>query len=1183
MNVFNNDGMRQKDFYKTRVRPCILEDEKGAHCRIRDDAVCYYTQKTLRLQNFLRHFRSMHEKEAREKGLFWDECQDYGGTSSLANDQESGGDYTKNKRWYELLKPCLLEDEKGIHCQIVVGDFLCNYTQKTRRMQNLLRHFRIKHKQEARQMGLFENKPDPSDGDQSQNVTEEQLDEDVGPLKTEVQEGSVDKNSCQRSLKSIHKSKLIPKSHRLMKFVVQDQAGYHCRILDDASCPYTQRTLREHNFLRHFRSAHPSESKQQGFSKKSATTNESDDEQGSDTCVKTEEFNVVERGLAQIDADGGVGCAIEPESGCQYRQDSYDEERFLAHFRLKHSYLEDVLFPGDGATIPDQIEHVEVGEDGIFCAMEPESGCTYFQTSYSERKFRQHFRAKHSGDAEREPAEDQNGLYQQIKQYIYEDDEGTHCRISDVEKCEYVQQKRQLQLFLRHFLLSHRKEAKQKGFLKNPQMKMLESIVPVYDASGRTVIYQSYHLKKLGLVLAQDDGFRCSQESCDFLREKYDESVFLEHLRQNHDQVFGDLQPSKQRLTFKVAEHVLQDGRGFHCRVAGPNACSYVQSCYRMQNLYRHFYMRHREDFDRAGFVLSHANSYGTAKKRDFRAYRDEEEGEAGVSGDEPSESNCDTFLGLELSVEQASGDEEDVARIKHEPEREPKDKIKVLYQSYHLRKEGLVLAQADGFGCSQEPCGFEREKYDESEFLEHLRQHHPSLAAGLKVSNQPLTLKVAEHVLEDGRGFHCRIAGPNTCSYVQNCYRMQNLYRHFYLRHREDFERAGFMLSHEKLRAANSGNVTSVPKITQKQWSAQRAKIEELVTVDDQEAFRCNISENSRCDFVMSNFYHQLFARHFRKNHPEEAKRHGFFDEFLLLKSAYGKPQKPMIGEFVTLDEWGGGFRCNIVRNTHCSYVRQRLLDKDFSKHFRVIHPEEAKRHGFFELARPAPRKRKRIKCMVQLVRENVAADSRGIHCRIADPLCDYVQEIFRPQNFHRHFVGKHPEEARAKGFLGSEPEPERTEAEEEPSQESDCELLANPVEYCRLCSSTTLSLEPIFCDDQNPLVALIEQFTGIALTVESDLSAHICADCHQRLQTSQHFRQQCQTFDRKVRRGKPIAVPFIGVESDEQTLLPLDIIKTEETVVEAMDLDDPLVSGESSGVEMVAHVEDVLPYALV
>lgn len=95
----------------------------------------------------------------------------------------------RNKRWYEVLKPCLLEDGKGIHCQIVVGDALCNYTQKTRRMQNLLRHFRIKHKQESRQMGLFENKPEPSDGDQSQNVTEEQLDEHVGPLKTEVQEG----------------------------------------------------------------------------------------------------------------------------------------------------------------------------------------------------------------------------------------------------------------------------------------------------------------------------------------------------------------------------------------------------------------------------------------------------------------------------------------------------------------------------------------------------------------------------------------------------------------------------------------------------------------------------------------------------------------------------------------------------------------------------------------------------------------------------------------------------------------------------------------------------------------------------------------------------------------------------------------------------------------------------------
>lgn len=70
---------------------------------------------------------------------------------------------------------------------------------------------------------------------------------------------------------------------------------------------------------------------------------------------------------------------------------------------------------------------------------------------------------------------------------------------------------------------------------------------------------------------------------------------------------------------------------------------------------------------------------------------------------------------------------------------------------------------------------------------------------------------------------------------------------------------------------------------------SAQRAKIEELVTVDGEEAFRCNISESSGCDFVMSYLYHQLFARHFRKNHPGEAKRHGFFDEFLLLKSAYG------------------------------------------------------------------------------------------------------------------------------------------------------------------------------------------------------------------------------------------------------------------------------------------------------
>lgn len=60
----------------------------------------------------------------------------------------------------------------------------------------------------------------------------------------------------------------------------------------------------------------------------------------------------------------------------------------------------------DGAMIPDQVEHVAVGADGIFCAMEPESGCTYFQTSYNERKFRQHLRAKHSGDVERQPEEE---------------------------------------------------------------------------------------------------------------------------------------------------------------------------------------------------------------------------------------------------------------------------------------------------------------------------------------------------------------------------------------------------------------------------------------------------------------------------------------------------------------------------------------------------------------------------------------------------------------------------------------------------------------------------------------------------------------------------------------------------------------------------------------------------------
>ncbi|KAL1398073.1 hypothetical protein pipiens_009250 [Culex pipiens pipiens] len=56
--------------WKHRVQPYIRTDAAGVHCHIVGDSVCPYVQKKLRIDNLLRHFCALHEREAKERGLW---------------------------------------------------------------------------------------------------------------------------------------------------------------------------------------------------------------------------------------------------------------------------------------------------------------------------------------------------------------------------------------------------------------------------------------------------------------------------------------------------------------------------------------------------------------------------------------------------------------------------------------------------------------------------------------------------------------------------------------------------------------------------------------------------------------------------------------------------------------------------------------------------------------------------------------------------------------------------------------------------------------------------------------------------------------------------------------------------------------------------------------------------------
>lgn len=57
------------------------------HCHIVGDSVCPYVQKKLRIDNLLRHFCALHEREAKERG-FMEEDEDGGGVEEEAEEEE---------------------------------------------------------------------------------------------------------------------------------------------------------------------------------------------------------------------------------------------------------------------------------------------------------------------------------------------------------------------------------------------------------------------------------------------------------------------------------------------------------------------------------------------------------------------------------------------------------------------------------------------------------------------------------------------------------------------------------------------------------------------------------------------------------------------------------------------------------------------------------------------------------------------------------------------------------------------------------------------------------------------------------------------------------------------------------------------------------------------------------------
>ncbi|KAL9693752.1 hypothetical protein quinque_013037 [Culex quinquefasciatus] len=379
------------------------------------------------------------------------------------------------------------------------------------------------------------------------------------------------------------------------------------------------------------------------------------------------------------------------------------------------------------------------------------------------------------------------------------------------------------------------------------------------------------------------------------------------------------------------------------------------------------------------------------------------------------------------------------------------------------------------------------------------------------------------------------------------------------------------------------------------------------------------------RCRFMHRVYRSFHFYEHFRKDHPEEARRRGLLQNVgptsvtqhinripeinSALRPRSTLPLRQLVLEYISMDD--DGIHCELTSGEpKCTYVQQNFNHPNFARHFCKKHPVEASLKGFCRgflegvleksvlkssKKEVIPEKNKPRKAVL----DYVMREQEGWRCRIAGPCCPFVRKVFVTEKFRRHFRLNHPGEAKEYGFFETLMQPkkgrgkilvqkQKVESEVQPmdtlstwqsgnATENDENLdqktpSEDPSEYCRLCFTASEVLKPIYDPlDGTDLAEVIETCTNVRLDSDVDHQSQICVGCRQKLHEIQRFQGQCQRLnnivvrDRQEVNGAPIETALVDVEPAAAFLV--EMIKTEPEDTIAVVQESPPSEEETDG----------------
>ncbi|XP_062537374.1 uncharacterized protein LOC134205795 isoform X2 [Armigeres subalbatus] len=248
---------------KNIVIDYILPKEDRFQCVFDPFSRCTYSQKSIKIGNFIRHCRTMHKQTAALKGLLTEEsptvtpvptkkpqeqnpapqAQDANQSTSKLNKIPSMHPSVVSRKYIKMR-------ENGRFYCAIDSQNPCQYSQPKRVISIFMRHFRSAH---LKVYASIFNRPF------FQMVKSSKIEQEKVPQPTKVYtKPNLDalRLKTRPTLGTDNKER-INFTKIVLKYVMSKDDDFYCVIDELSGCRYAQRKLDPGNFLRHFRTQHP--------------------------------------------------------------------------------------------------------------------------------------------------------------------------------------------------------------------------------------------------------------------------------------------------------------------------------------------------------------------------------------------------------------------------------------------------------------------------------------------------------------------------------------------------------------------------------------------------------------------------------------------------------------------------------------------------------------------------------------------------------------------------------------------------------------------------------------------------------------------------------------------------------------------------------------------------------------